>query len=172
MAEQRIRISSTELTVNDLRQQGDHVQFKLDGKCWRFEKVTLPNGQQQLLQKSDAGEVIAQFPMAAGKPSRTGARAVWLAGMDAIVEPVRKGQKVAAAGSGAVLAPMTGTLREVKVKPGGKVKAGDTLMVLEAMKLQLAINAPISGTVKTCGAKAGSLVQQGDSLALIEADKK
>ncbi|MBI1275859.1 biotin/lipoyl-binding protein [bacterium] len=148
------------------------MEFTLGGNHWYFEKVTLPNGQLLLLQKNEAGDVISQHPLATGKPNRNGARTIWLGGVDAVVEPIRKGQQATSAGSGTIAAPMTGTLRAVNVKAGSKVKTGDTLMVLEAMKLQLAINAPVTGTVKSCGAKAGSLVQQGDILAIIEADKK
>ena len=55
--------------------------------------------------------------------------------------------KAAAAGERSVDAPMPGKIVEVKVSVGQPVKAGDTLLILEAMKMQNEIAAPADGTV-------------------------
>jgi biotin carboxyl carrier protein len=171
MAEQRFRISGSEITVDNLRQDGNTIRFSFAGKEWRFEKTALPDGRQQLREQDETGATISQSRIATGKPNRHGARTIWLSGVDAIVEPIRKGQKSSAASGGDITAPMTGTIRAVNVKKGDKVTAGDTLMVLEAMKLQLAITAPVSGTVAECKPTIGAQVQQGDVLAVIHTGK-
>jgi len=66
-------------------------------------------------------------------------------------------------GSGDVLAPMPGTLLAVEVAVGDRVEAGDTLGVLEAMKMELALTAPHRGTVCVAPA-AGGQVGLGDVL--------
>ncbi|XP_007094624.2 methylcrotonoyl-CoA carboxylase subunit alpha, mitochondrial isoform X1 [Panthera tigris] len=54
------------------------------------------------------------------------------------------------------IAPMTGTIEKVFVKVGDKVKAGDSLMVMIAMKMELTIKAPKDGTIKKVFYKEGS----------------
>ena len=61
--------------------------------------------------------------------------------------PAPKAAAPAAAGSVAVNAPMPGTILDVKVAPGAAVKAGDVLVILEAMKMENEIVAPQDGTV-------------------------
>ena len=71
----------------------------------------------------------------------------------------------AASGSVAVNAPMPGTILDVKVAPGAAVKAGDVLVILEAMKMENEIVAPQDGTVAAVNVKKGDSVNSGDVLA-------
>ena len=64
----------------------------------------------------------------------------------------------APAGGAQVKAPMPGTILAVRVENGQKVKKGDVLVVLEAMKMENEIQAPCDGTV------AGINVRKGDSV--------
>lgn len=57
---------------------------------------------------------------------------------------------------GSAIAPMTGTIEKVFVKAGDKVKAGDSLMVMIAMKMEHTIKAPKDGTIKKVFYKEGS----------------
>jgi biotin carboxyl carrier protein len=56
-------------------------------------------------------------------------------------------------------APMPATILKVLVQPGNRVKHGDTLLVLEAMKMELPIRAPGDGTVTAVHCREGELVQ-------------
>ncbi|MEJ1965116.1 MAG: biotin/lipoyl-containing protein [Gammaproteobacteria bacterium] len=56
----------------------------------------------------------------------------------------------------------------VAVKEGDVVAAGQTLLVIEAMKMEHAIKAPRAGTVKSLKHKAGDRVREGSTLAEIE----
>lgn len=72
------------------------------------------------------------------------------------------------AGSGAkVLAPLPGTVTEVCVKVGDAVAMGDTVVVLEAMKMQNNIEAENSGTVTSVLVSKGDTVMEGASLITI-----
>jgi len=66
-------------------------------------------------------------------------------------------------GSG-VGSPIAGTVLEVKVKAGDEVTQGQTLLVIEAMKMETAIAAPGAGTVKAVLVAAGDGVRENQSL--------
>ena len=61
-------------------------------------------------------------------------------------------------------APMPATVTRLLVEPHTAVKAGDVLVMLEAMKMELAIRAPQHGTVGAIHCKVGDLVQPGVAL--------
>jgi len=71
-------------------------------------------------------------------------------------------------GSGRITAPMHGLLLEVLVAEGDEVEAGQTLAVLEAMKMHYEITAEAAGTVMAVGAQAGAQVAADDLLIEIE----
>lgn len=74
----------------------------------------------------------------------------------------------AAAASGKpVVAPLPGTINEIKVKVGDKVNTGDTVVVLEAMKMQNNIDAETSGTITSINVNKGDAVMEGDTLVTI-----
>lgn len=64
----------------------------------------------------------------------------------------------------AVNAPMPGNILDVRVKPGDSVKAGDTLLILEAMKMENEISAPQDGTIASVNVSKGDTVNSGDLL--------
>jgi len=66
----------------------------------------------------------------------------------------------AAGGAGSITAPMPGLIVEVTCNVGDKVKAGQQVVILEAMKMQNPLNAPMDGEVKAI------FVKQGDSVAV------
>jgi pyruvate carboxylase subunit B len=72
-----------------------------------------------------------------------------------------------AAVAGAVKAPMPGLIIRYDVEVGQQVKAGDTVVILEAMKMESAIPAPTDGTVKELRFKPGDRVAKDDVLAVI-----
>ena len=69
-----------------------------------------------------------------------------------------------AAGAVSVKAPMPGTILDVKVSAGAYVKAGDVLVILEAMKMENEILAPQDGTVASVNVNKGDTVNSGDVL--------
>lgn len=86
--------------------------------------------------------------------------------------PVAAAPKVekpaAAAGAGTkIKAPLPGTITEMKVKVGDTVKNGDTVVVLEAMKMQNNIEAECGGTVTSVLVNPGDTVMEGDTLITI-----
>ena len=60
--------------------------------------------------------------------------------------------------------PMSATVTRIAVKPGDAVKAGDLVIALEAMKMELPIRAPHDGVIKAVHCREGDLVQPGQQL--------
>jgi len=72
-----------------------------------------------------------------------------------------------AGGDGAIQAPMQGMVVKVKVKTGDRVRLGDVVVVLEAMKMQNDIVATVGGTVREVFAKEGAIVAPNEVLMTI-----
>jgi biotin carboxyl carrier protein len=72
--------------------------------------------------------------------------------------PRRRGRAAAAHG---LEAPMPATVTRIVASVGQRVAAGDVLVLLEAMKMELAIRAPHDGTVARIACEAGTIVQPG-----------
>ncbi len=75
-----------------------------------------------------------------------------------------------AAGDGAILSPMPGKIVSVAAKAGAKLKKGDSILVLEAMKMEHTLTAPFDGKLTELNAKAGAQVSEGVLLAKLEKD--
>ena len=72
-----------------------------------------------------------------------------------------------AAGETAVKSPMPGNIFKVECSVGQAVKAGDVLVVLEAMKMEIEVSAPVDGTVKAVSAVVGTAVNTDDLLVTL-----
>ncbi|MBR5090739.1 MAG: biotin/lipoyl-binding protein [Ruminiclostridium sp.] len=68
-----------------------------------------------------------------------------------------------------VEAPMPGTVVDVKAKVGDKVKNGDDIVIVEAMKMENAIPAPCDGTIASINVSKGDSVNTGTVIATINA---
>jgi len=91
--------------------------------------------------------------VAGGVPSR------WAPAVD------RAGARVV---GGSLDAPMPGTVIDVRVEPGAAVAEGDTLVILESMKMELAIQAPADGVVADVFVTAGDRVAQAAPLVALD----
>jgi acetyl/propionyl-CoA carboxylase alpha subunit len=95
-------------------------------------------------------------------------RWVFLDGEVFEIEVQPEGRRRRAASSHASLsAPMPATVVRVEVSAGAVVRHGDTLVILEAMKMELPIRASVDGTVTAVHCKPGDLVQPGVALIYI-----
>ena len=74
----------------------------------------------------------------------------------------------AAAGAGTIKSPLPGVILNVKVNVGDAVKKGDTIIILEAMKMENAIKADRDGKIASINVKQGESVLEGAALVTIE----
>jgi acetyl-CoA/propionyl-CoA carboxylase biotin carboxyl carrier protein len=86
----------------------------------------------------------------------------------AVHKPRSSGAVAAPAGSGSVTVPMQGTIVKFEVAVGDAVEVGQTICILEAMKMENAVNTEKAGTVKEIKVAPGDSVGNGDVVALIE----
>ena len=121
----------------------------------RTYEVEVEHGKAMLL---DEYEAIAPAPVAAAPAAAPVAAAA----------PAAAPAAPAVTGAGeAVTAPMPGNILKVNVNVGDKVKEGQVLVVLEAMKMENEIMAPKNGTVTQVVVSKGSTVDTGAPLVVI-----
>ena len=82
--------------------------------------------------------------------------------------PVAKEASATATNGKPVVAPLPGTINDIKVKVGDKVNVGDTVVILEAMKMQNNIEAESAGTIASVNVSKGDAVMEGDTLVTIK----
>lgn len=104
------------------------------------------NGQAYVVQINEGGDISHVESSAASAPAPA-------------AEPAGGGEPVTA--------PLSGNIWKIQVSPGQQVKEGDTLLILEAMKMETQIVASKSGTVSSISVKQGDAVKVGDLLANI-----
>lgn len=85
-------------------------------------------------------------------------------------EVVREGRKRAASHHGSLTAPMPATVVRINAEVGSAVKRGDTVLVLEAMKMELPVRSPANATVKAVTCREGDLVQPDTVLIQLDTD--
>ncbi|MFF4419965.1 biotin carboxylase N-terminal domain-containing protein [Streptomyces sp. NPDC001549] len=122
----------------------DAVTVELDGVTHRFSHATSPEGTW-LGRDADSWHVQHHDPVSA--------------------------HGAASAGADTLAAPMPGTVTVVKVAVGDKVAAGQSLLVVEAMKMEHVISAPHAGTVTELDVTPGSTVAMDQILAVVTPDE-
>lgn len=126
----------------------------LNGKTYEVEvevgKVVLLNEYEACAPAPAAAPVAAAAPAAPAAPAAAPAPA-----------------PVALSDGEPVNAPMPGNILRIDVKEGDKVKAGQTLLILEAMKMENEIAAPKDGTVVQIATSKGAVVETGTPLIVL-----
>ena len=101
------------------------------------------------------------------KPMSMGAKAAPAAPAPAPAPAAPKAAPVSA-GDNTVTSPMPGTILGVKVKEGDAVKAGQLVIILEAMKMENEIVAPADGVVASVAVKEGDTVETDATLVVLK----
>jgi len=134
-------------------------KFKINGKDYEAQVAEQDNGVLAVtLNGSTYAVEVPALAHHAAKP-------VVHAAAPAAAAPAAASKPAAApAAAGSVTAPLPGTIKQVLVSDGQKVKKGDTIITMEAMKMENAITAEADGTVLKVRTSVGASVNQGDVL--------
>lgn len=122
------------------------------------------NGKAYEVEVEEVGGVVSA-PVARPRAAAPAASAP--AAAPAASKPAQAAAAPVAEGGEKVLAPMPGTILDIKVSTGDSVNAGDCVIVLEAMKMENEISAPVSGKVLSVNVNKGASVNSGDVLLVI-----
>ena len=138
MKEFKFNISGKEHSAHVVEHE-DTLEVTVDGKIYT---VTLP-------ERKPAAKPVVKPAVAAAAPAAA---------------PVAAKPAAAPAGGNVVTAPLNGKITQVLVKAGDQVAAGDTVVMLEAMKMENSITAEAAGTVKAVLVNVGDQVDGGQAL--------
>ena len=138
MQEFKFNISGKEHSAHVVEHE-DTLEVTVDGKIYT---VTLP-------ERKPAAKPVVKPAVAAAAPAAA---------------PTAAKPAAAPAGGNVVTAPLSGKITQVLVKAGDQVASGDTVVMLEAMKMENSITAEAAGTVKAVLVNVGDQVDGGQAL--------
>ena len=138
----RIELADEVHEVEDARLTGDLLGLRIHGQARRFR--ILRHGTRLTLHDGEQRTAVETVPA------------------------YRRTDMAEASGSGKIVAPMPGRVVLVKARPGDEVVAGQELLVMEAMKMELAVKASRDGVVADVRAAAGDFVDADTVLVALE----
>lgn len=146
MKEYKYKINGNNYTVAVGDVEDTTVQVEVNGVPYKVE-----------LDRAKAAAPVVKAPRPSAAPrTATGDKVI------------SNNTKPAAAGKGAVVAPLPGVVLSINVKVGDTVSAADTVVLLEAMKMENAIRAGRDGKVAAINVNAGDSVLEGAALITLE----
>jgi acetyl/propionyl-CoA carboxylase alpha subunit len=140
----RVRVGEVEYSVTARQPEPGQLDLALEGQQWRAYVARTPT-RHYVAIAGDTWELEKPRP-----------------------RPSRSHPSGAATDAGNLAAAMPGLVREVLVAEGVEVARGDTLVVLEAMKMELRLTAPYAGRVRRVHCVAGQAVEREQVLVEIE----
>lgn len=160
--EERKEVDPTEKVLSNvmaLKIGQDWLSAEVDGKLLRASWSLHMHGDEEIL---DLWRADSSSSSSSEEPHHQFRRRL-----------VRSWQQVggAAGNVGTVISPMPGRIVKVSVSQGGSVEQGDTLCVVEAMKMEHVVKAPCAGVVKELHAFQGAQVEDGQVLAVVAVEQ-
>jgi len=159
--EKTFTINGSEVKVQDYLQKGDTISFTLEGKQHSYRLVS-KDGNSLILENGH------RFKAHVGSPNKEGESMVMALGREAVVVGSGRKMKKAGTAAGGLTSPMPGKIFKILKPAGETVTKGETVLILEGMKMEHSIRADKDGQVKKINYKVGDLVQGGVVLAELE----
>ncbi len=141
-----VRVDGKLMALAGVRFADDRLEFRLDHRIIEAAALVVP---------APAGDTV--YVMRGGDTERFRRPRLDVAAL-----------ADAPGGAERIVSPMPGQVLSVAVKPGDKVKAGQLLLVVEAMKMEHSVTAPRDGTVVKLGCAVGDRVEDGVELVALE----
>ncbi|MBQ9253540.1 MAG: biotin/lipoyl-binding protein [Bacteroidales bacterium] len=147
MKSYKFKIHGTNYSVDIKSVEGQTIELELNGTPYQVEV------DKQI--KQTPKKVVLANRQASPSPS-------------AVATTQDVTPKKPSGGANSIKSPLPGTILDVFVNVGDTVKAGQKLMLLEAMKMENQIDADRDGVIKSVGVRKGDVIMEGDVLVTIE----
>ncbi len=159
----RFRYQSGENTYNiSLDRQGKAYRAEVDGIVYPVEVLDLQPGQISILL--DGRPLTFYWATEAGKRWVSLQGCVYTLEKPSSQSSTRRNETTS---EEAIRAPMPAQVRSISVHPGDAVSKGQTLMIIEAMKMEIRVQAPHPGRIKRLLVEEGQTVDRNEILAEI-----
>jgi len=146
MKEYKIKINGNDYNVAIDEVEDNVAKIQVNGTPYNVEF------ERPIAKPKAVSQVKRPAPAAAATPAAA---------------PVARPAAAAAAGGEVVTSPLPGVVLNINVKEGDAVKKGDAVLILEAMKMENAIEATCDGTIKSIKVQKGDSVLEGAPLVVI-----
>lgn len=147
MKEYKYKINGNQYTVTVGEIEENVVQVEVNGTTYKVEMEQKPKST----------------PSPVKRPAAPAAKVAAPAEATPVAKPA-----AASAGKSGVKSPLPGVILDIKVQVGSEVKKGQTILILEAMKMENNINADRDGKVTAINVSKGDSVLEGTDLVIIE----
>ncbi len=135
MPEYRITVNEKTYSVNIGRIEEDHVEVKLGDVSYTVG-IETPRNKSMKTPRLDRGRAVPDAATTSDKTSAPGANS----------------------GAGNIIAPLPGAILKILVAVGDQVTEGQTVAVMEAMKMENEIEAPVAGKISKIAVKEGDTI--------------
>lgn len=160
MAKYEYKVKGVDYVVEIQDVEGNIANVTVNGIPFEVEMKQPVKSSKQKVKLNEGQNNVSASPAASTSPAIVSSSA-------ASSDSASSSKQATPAAGKPVVAPLPGTINEIKVKVGDKVNAGDTVVVLEAMKMQNNIDAETSGTITSINVNKGDAVMEGDTLVTI-----
>jgi biotin carboxyl carrier protein len=126
----------------------------------RYVVTLLPEPSGPKVPRPQASTPSSPAPLPQASPFQAAAGA-------SVPTPTSAGPAAELNSAGALHAPMTGVIKEIKVGPGFNVEQGQVVLIMEAMKMDIDVPSPASGVVAEVSVKVGDTVNAQQKLMVI-----
>lgn len=160
MKEYKYKINGNEYSVAIIDLEGDKAAVEVNGVSYQVDILT--EGYTAPAPRP------AAKPAAAPAPAPVAAPAAPAPAPQPIAPAAPAAEPAAPAGKGtAVQSPLPGVILDIKVAVGDQVKAGQTVAILEAMKMENNINAECDGVITAIKVSKGDNILEGSDIVII-----
>lgn len=149
----KLLVNGNEIDVRRKECNNDNFCLSLDGTDYTFSESELLKMVKAVSPNNKNGHVIVQ-------------------GQDIFISPVNKKSRSQGADAGAMISPMPGKIFKVIKATGDNVKKGDTILIMEAMKMEHPVKASCDGVIKEILYNEGQQVDGGVELVTINETKE
>jgi len=165
-----IRINKRLAKVQELNREGNMARYEVDGRMYEVDLVEVEEGIFSILYKGKSYNLEA---IPGGKPKHYLINTLYQSYQVDIVDAEAKyleARDKAAFGEGSnrIVSPMPGKVVKVLVSTGQEVKAGETVIIISAMKMESEFKAAADGVVREVFVKEGDTVDGNQTVVIIE----